>query len=241
MRRVTKWLLRLLAAAAALIVLVATAVVIVMNTERGTRWALEQAAQAIPGELVFSEFRGTLWRGLRFAELGYSTDGQRMTAAGVEVNINWPASALGYLRLSHFRAASLVIELAGSGEEPAAALAVPPTPVTVFVRTIELGELRLPSDARETVIRDIRLRAVRYEESTVSLDSLRLQFEDLALRATDVSLGLTGDGPLRADIDYATYEAATTYGILGVKVWIFKGEKFDRPEAAADKAEQQAS
>jgi small subunit ribosomal protein S3 len=29
---------------------------------------------------------------------------------------------------------------------------------------------------------------------------------------------------LRADIDYATYEAKTTYGILGVKVWIFKGE-----------------
>jgi len=29
---------------------------------------------------------------------------------------------------------------------------------------------------------------------------------------------------LRADIDYATCEASTTYGILGVKVWIFKGE-----------------
>src|SRR5690554_4115140 len=29
---------------------------------------------------------------------------------------------------------------------------------------------------------------------------------------------------LRADIDYATYEAMTTYGIIGVKVWIFKGE-----------------
>ena len=29
---------------------------------------------------------------------------------------------------------------------------------------------------------------------------------------------------LRADIDYATSEALTTYGILGVKVWIFKGE-----------------
>lgn len=29
---------------------------------------------------------------------------------------------------------------------------------------------------------------------------------------------------LRADIDYATFEAVTTYGILGVKVWIFKGE-----------------
>ena len=29
---------------------------------------------------------------------------------------------------------------------------------------------------------------------------------------------------LRADIDYATAEALTTYGIVGVKVWIFKGE-----------------
>ncbi|MBA4501157.1 30S ribosomal protein S3 [Marinobacterium marinum] len=29
---------------------------------------------------------------------------------------------------------------------------------------------------------------------------------------------------LRADIDYATYEAHTTYGVIGVKVWIFKGE-----------------
>ncbi|MFP6835440.1 MAG: 30S ribosomal protein S3 [Pseudomonadales bacterium] len=29
---------------------------------------------------------------------------------------------------------------------------------------------------------------------------------------------------LRADIDYATAEAQTTYGIIGVKVWVFKGE-----------------
>jgi len=39
---------------------------------------------------------------------------------------------------------------------------------------------------------------------------------------------------LRADIDYATAEALTTYGILGVKVWIFKGEILGvREEAAA--------
>ena len=29
---------------------------------------------------------------------------------------------------------------------------------------------------------------------------------------------------LRADIDYATWEAKTTYGVLGIKVWVFKGE-----------------
>ena len=41
---------------------------------------------------------------------------------------------------------------------------------------------------------------------------------------------------LRADIDYAAYEALTTYGILGIKVWIFKGEVLDtlaQPEQSA--------
>ncbi|PCJ42733.1 MAG: 30S ribosomal protein S3 [SAR86 cluster bacterium] len=38
---------------------------------------------------------------------------------------------------------------------------------------------------------------------------------------------------LRADIDYATSEALTTYGIIGVKVWIFKGEVFSFAEEAA--------
>ena len=32
---------------------------------------------------------------------------------------------------------------------------------------------------------------------------------------------------LRADIDYGFAEAATTYGIIGIKTWIFKGEVFD--------------
>ena len=36
---------------------------------------------------------------------------------------------------------------------------------------------------------------------------------------------------LRADIDYGFAEANTTYGVIGVKVWIFKGEIFEKPEA----------
>ncbi len=38
---------------------------------------------------------------------------------------------------------------------------------------------------------------------------------------------------LRADIDYATAEAHTTYGVIGVKVWIFKGEVIGSKEEAA--------
>ena len=36
----------------------------------------------------------------------------------------------------------------------------------------------------------------------------------------------------RADIDYGLAESHTTYGVIGVKVWIFKGEVFDKAELA---------
>jgi small subunit ribosomal protein S3 len=39
---------------------------------------------------------------------------------------------------------------------------------------------------------------------------------------------------LRADIDYGTAEAGTTYGIIGVKVWIFKGEVLADSEISQD-------
>jgi small subunit ribosomal protein S3 len=42
---------------------------------------------------------------------------------------------------------------------------------------------------------------------------------------------------LRADIDYGFAQAYTTYGVIGVKVWIFKGEVYDRPEARLEEAE----
>lgn len=45
---------------------------------------------------------------------------------------------------------------------------------------------------------------------------------------------------LRADVDYAIYEANTTYGVLGIKVWIYKGEVFDLDETTR-KAEAAAA
>ena len=43
---------------------------------------------------------------------------------------------------------------------------------------------------------------------------------------------------LRADIDYGLAEANTTYGVIGIKVWIFKGEVFDlEAKKAASKTE----
>ena len=50
---------------------------------------------------------------------------------------------------------------------------------------------------------------------------------------------------LRADIDYGVHEAHTTYGIIGVKVWIFKGEVYapkkieSKPDAPAQATPEQ--
>jgi small subunit ribosomal protein S3 len=45
----------------------------------------------------------------------------------------------------------------------------------------------------------------------------------------------------RADIDYGLGEAKTTYGVIGVKVWIFKGEVFDKSELDGQSAEGDAA
>ena len=44
---------------------------------------------------------------------------------------------------------------------------------------------------------------------------------------------------LRADIDYANVEAATPYGIIGIKVWIFKGEIMEHDPQARDRKAQE--
>ncbi len=44
---------------------------------------------------------------------------------------------------------------------------------------------------------------------------------------------------LRADIDYAHYEALTAYGIIGIKVWIFKGEIMEHDPQAHDRRQSE--
>ena len=44
---------------------------------------------------------------------------------------------------------------------------------------------------------------------------------------------------LRADIDYATSEGVTPYGIIGIKVWIFKGEILEHDPGARDRRQDE--
>lgn len=65
----------------------------------------------------------------------------------------------------------------------------------------------------------------------------RLGGADIA-RTEDYSEGTVPLHTLRADIDYGTAEADTTYGKLGVKVWIYRGEVLPSKEAEEEEGGQ---
>lgn len=43
---------------------------------------------------------------------------------------------------------------------------------------------------------------------------------------------------LRADIDYGTAEALTTYGLIGIKVWLYRGENFENKRLRRNKRKE---
>jgi small subunit ribosomal protein S3 len=61
----------------------------------------------------------------------------------------------------------------------------------------------------------------------------RLNGSEIA-RSESLSSGKLPLQTLRADIDYAAGTAHTTYGAIGIKVWIYKGEIFERAEDKGD-------
>ena len=56
-----------------------------------------------------------------------------------------------------------------------------------------------------------------------------------------VPRGPRAAGTFRADIDYGLAEARTTYGVIGVKVWVFRGEVRTQRAAAARRPRNRAS
>lgn len=83
------------------------------------------------------------------------------------------------------------------------------------------------------VVRQALQRAERAEVKGIKIQvSGRLNGAEIA-RTEWVREGRVPLHTLRADIDYAYRTALTTYGILGIKVWIFKGEIIPGQEAIA--------
>ena len=81
-------------------------------------------------------------------------------------------------------------------------------------------DLSLKQMAQKRAIRNTMKAGAKGIKTSVSG---RLNGADIA-RSEGYNEGTTPLHTLRADIDYATAEADTTFGKIGVRVWIYKGE-----------------
>jgi len=74
--------------------------------------------------------------------------------------------------------------------------------------------------AIEKVMANRNVKGVKFEISG-RLDGVQIA------RKESLEKGRLPRQTIRADIDYALCEARCTYGTIGIKVWIYKGDKFD--------------
>ena len=68
----------------------------------------------------------------------------------------------------------------------------------------------------------------------------RLGGSDMS-RTDQVLQGRVPRQTLRADIDYARFEAVTTFSVIGVKVWIYKGEVLPGDERLNPEIQEQSN
>jgi small subunit ribosomal protein S3 len=67
----------------------------------------------------------------------------------------------------------------------------------------------------------------------------RLAGADMARREWQ-SEGRIPRNTLRADVDYGTAEALTTFGRIGIKVWVYKGDVLDYDSVLAERVKESA-
>ncbi|MDO8265244.1 MAG: 30S ribosomal protein S3 [Candidatus Parcubacteria bacterium] len=84
-----------------------------------------------------------------------------------------------------------------------------------------LPHRRVLKQTLEKVMANKEIQGARLEVSG------RLDGSEIA-RDAKLTKGRLPRQMLRADIDYAGAEAHCTYGVIGVKVWLYKGDKFDK-------------
>jgi small subunit ribosomal protein S3 len=103
---------------------------------------------------------------------------------------------------------------------------------------INIAEIRKPELDAQLMFRRAMKRAVTNTMRSGALGiKVRLSGRLNGSEIARTEWNREGRVPLhtfRADIDYGLAEAQTTYGVIGIKCWIFKGEVFDRPEVEAE-------
>ncbi len=194
-----------------------------INKESKSKWFVSNKLEFAKTLIKDKKIRDWLKKELSAAGIGDIIIERQSGKAGVTINAARPGVVIGKKGEDVEKLKKQVSKIAG-------------VPVQISIQEIKKPELHAQLVA-ETIAQQLEKRVMfrRAMKRAVS-STLRLGAKGIKVcvagRLGGAEIARTewyreGRVPLhtfRADIDYATAEALTTYGIIGVKVWIYKGD-----------------
>jgi small subunit ribosomal protein S3 len=197
-----------------------------INKEAKSKWFVNNKHEFAATLIKDKKVRDWLKKELSAAGVGEIIIERQSNKAGVVINAARPGIVIGKKGEDVEKLKKAVSKIAG-------------VPVQISIQEIKKPELHAQLVA-ESITQQLEKRVVfrRAMKRAVS-STLRLGAKGIKVcvsgRLGGAEIARTewyreGRVPLhtfRADIDYGTSEALTTYGIIGVKVWIYKGDLLD--------------
>lgn len=197
-----------------------------INKESKSKWFIRDKKQFSNTLIKDKEIRDWLKKELSGAGVGEIIIERQSSKAGVTINAARPGVVIGKKGEDVERLKKHTSKIAG-------------VPTQISIQEIKKPELHSQLVA-ETIAQQLEKRVMfrramkRAVQSTVRLGahgvkvcvSGRLGGAEIA-RSEWYKEGRVPLHTFRADIDYGFAEALTTYGIIGVKVWIYKGDVYD--------------
>ncbi|HSM69639.1 MAG TPA: hypothetical protein VK830_07985, partial [Xanthomonadales bacterium] len=210
MRRARKWWLRGALALLLVVVLAGIGVGMILNTEAGARWLVRQIDGRIAADIELGDLQGTLWRGLRVAELGYSDAGLQIRVEGLELEIHWPSVTSGALVFTSLKAQAVSYRKQAPAEPQPLELAMPPLPLQIGVIRGHIGQLSLDEQGMLSELSDLQLGQLNLRGQSVRAGAVSVAAAGHTLTASDLDLSLRGDAPVSLEVQWSSADGLWT-------------------------------
>lgn len=164
-------------------------------TEPGARWVVAEALRRAPVDVRAEGISGTLWRGVRAANVMYSDSSRRVEVVGLELAIDWSTTAMEQVGITRLAATHIEVTSIGDPDpdpEPLQ-LETPLLPVRVLAGVISVGSVE--ADGASVGAIDVR---------TVDVDGHRVDVGAFSWALADASWW--GTGRLHGSLDSLAFE-----------------------------------
>ncbi len=165
----------------------------VLNTERGTQWALQTTHHFLPA-LSFTRIEGSLLHGVRIARIQWRDADVEVTLDRIQLQLRFTDLLHGAIYLPTLHTATLRIAPQGPGSDAAIKLPRLFLPFTLSTPDLAVQRLDIIDSGSTFTLHDLR-SAVRWRATTLKLTQTQLHWNDIALSANG-DIGLRNDYPL---------------------------------------------